>query len=54
MNLDLSNLNKLEKLELAFAQKSRHHALRGAIGAIDGCLIWQKNPDDAIKNSNRY
>lgn len=47
-------MKKLEQLGLGFAQKSRLHSLREAIGALDGCFIWQKNLGDAIDNSNSY
>jgi hypothetical protein len=29
-------------------------ALRGAIGALDGCIFWQHSPGVAVENPNRY
>lgn len=34
--------------------KSRHNALRGAVAALEGCLLLQKNPESPVHNANRY
>lgn len=47
MDLDLSNLKKLENL-VSYTQKSRQYAIRGAIGALDRSLIWQKTRETLI------
>lgn len=54
IDLDLSDTERLKGLEAGFARKSRHNVIRGAIGAIDGCLVWQKNPGIQVDNPNRY
>lgn len=38
--------------EVGFAQKSRQFASRGAVGAIDGCLIRPKISESAARNLN--
>lgn len=37
-----------------FSLSSHLDILRVVFGAIDGCLIWQKNRDSSIENTNRY
>jgi hypothetical protein len=44
----------LTRLEEGFAAKSRKQAVRGCVGAIDGCIIHQKNPGLAVDNPARY
>lgn len=54
IDLDISDVDKLKELEKRYALKSRQNAIRGAIGAIDGCLISQKNPGCSVDNAGRY
>lgn len=54
IDLDISDVDKLKAIEEGFAQKSRQNVIRGAIGAIDGCLIPQKNPGSSVENAGRY
>lgn len=51
---NLSDTDRLRDLEEGFAKKSRLNAFRGVVGALDGCLISQKNPGIAVPNPNRY
>jgi hypothetical protein len=43
----------LAALERDFALRSRSQVLRGVVGAVDGCIFWQKNPGGAVKNPRR-
>jgi len=45
---------KLTEIEGVFRSKSSHGMITGCVGAIDGCLLWQKNPGIAVHNPNRY
>lgn len=53
VNLALTDESKLTKLDLGFVENTRLQTLRGQIGAVDGCLLWQKNPGNAAHNSKR-
>ena len=50
----IENEEKLSEIERVFRAKSSHGLITGCVGAIDGCLIWQKNPGIAVHNPNRY
>lgn len=50
----LSDVNNLRQRETEFDGKSRLGAIKGAVGALDGCLIWQKNPGVSVDNLSRY
>lgn len=52
VDLDISDLSRLKQLESGFSRKSRQKFIRGAIGSIEGCLIWQKNRGVDVDNPN--
>ena len=45
-------LGQDSKIEKVAANRSQ--AVRGCVGAIDGCIIPQKNPGRAVPNPTRY
>ena len=49
----IDDVGKLQELERVFRAKSSHGLIRGCVGAIDGCLIWQKNHSVAVHNPRR-
>lgn len=51
---DISDIDNLRRLESEFAGKSQMEAIRGAVGALNGFLIWQKRPGVAVDNPSRY
>lgn len=53
IDFDITDEHNLKYLEKWFANKSRQQVIRGAVGAIDGCLIWQKSPGSSVDYSNR-
>mmetsp|Transcript_14721 Transcript_14721/g.19568 ORF Transcript_14721/g.19568 Transcript_14721/m.19568 type:complete len:434 (-) Transcript_14721:134-1435(-) len=50
----IDDVEKLSEIESVFRSKSSHEMITGCVGAIDGCLLWQKNPGIAVHNPNRY
>lgn len=51
---DWLNVDNLRHREAEFARKLRLGAIRGAVGAVNGCLIWQKNPGVSVDILLRY
>lgn len=54
VNLDITDIDELQRIERGFENKSRCVALHSEIGSLDGCLILQKNPEKTLENPNRY
>lgn len=54
ISFPIDNPDKLAAVEMKFASKSRHQTVRGAVGAIDGCIIAMRNPGLAVHNPRRY
>lgn len=54
IDLDITDIDRLKQLEIRVAEKPRRNAISGAVGALDGLFIWQKNPGVAVHNPNRY
>lgn len=49
IKFDVSEVDNLRCLEQGFAAKSRLNAISGAIDLLDGCLLWQCNPEVAVE-----
>lgn len=54
INVEIDNVDKLEQYEQRFGMKSQHNVICDAVGALDGCLKWQKNKGSEAYNSNKY
>lgn len=54
IDFPLDDEEELARLEREFAAKSRQQVMRGVVGALDGCIIAQKNPGAAVENPRRY
>lgn len=54
ISFPIDDVDKLNEIANGFAAKSRQRVLRHAVGAIDGCCVWQKNPGVSVHNPRRY
>ena len=54
VHFDIDDSENIRTLELGFFRKSRKGCISGAIGALDGCLIWHKIPGKVVHNPKRY
>ena len=54
IDFPIDDMEELDTIETGFAAKSRRQVLRGVVGAVDGCIIWTKDPGIAVHNPRRY
>lgn len=53
VNMDITDMEELQRIERGFTNKSTCGDLRGVVIELDGCIIWEKNPGKAVENPNR-
>ena len=54
ISFPLDDVDELQRLAAGFRDKSRGGVLAHAVGAVDGCIIAQRNPGLAVHNPRRY